>query len=66
MTVVHQRCMRRNILLLQAHTAFLYMIFVLPVIVPYYRDVIGLRFQQYMIGEALCSLVVILMEVPTG
>ena len=56
----------RNVRLLQVHAFFLNMIFILPVIVPYYRDVIGLGFREFMIGEAAFSAVMILMEVPTG
>lgn len=57
---------RRNVRLLQAHAVFLNLLFVLPVVVPYYRDVIGLGFYEFMIGEALFSATVILMEIPTG
>lgn len=58
--------LHRNVRLLQLHTLGLNMIFTLPVIVPYYRDVIGLGFYEFMVGEALFSAVVILMEIPTG
>lgn len=56
----------RNIKLITAQTLFLNMIFVLPVIVPYYRDEIGIGFREFMIGEAVFSTIVVLMEVPTG
>lgn len=42
------------------------MIFVLPVLLPYYRDKVGLGFQELMIGEAVFSLVILTCEVPTG
>ncbi len=41
-------------------------IFILPVLLPYYRDQIGLGFWELMVGEAVFSAVVLLMEVPTG
>lgn len=41
-------------------------IFILPVMVPYYKDVIGLNFQEFLIGEAVFSAFVILGEIPTG
>ena len=56
----------KNVPLLMLTQAFLNMMFVIPVIVPYYRDVIGLNFHQFMVGEAVFSAVIILMEVPTG
>lgn len=42
------------------------LIFVLPVLLPYYRDKVGLGFQELMIGEAVFSLVILTCEVPTG
>jgi len=56
----------RNVRLLQGHAVFLSMVFILPVIVPYYKDAIGLSFAQFMMGEAIFAAVVILMEVPSG
>ncbi|MGZ9107195.1 MAG: MFS transporter [Micavibrio sp.] len=41
-------------------------IFVLPVLLPYYRDQVGLGFKELMAGEALFAAVLILSEVPTG
>lgn len=57
---------RRNHALLVAHNSLHSMLFVLPVLVPYYRDVIGLSFSQFLIGEVLFSTIVVLMEVPSG
>ena len=42
------------------------MLFVLPVIVLYYKDRIGLDFQDFLIGEAIFAATVFAMEVPTG
>ena len=58
--------MHRNVRLLQAHTLCFNAIFILPVLIPYYKEVIGLGFQEFLIGEAVFSAVVIFMEVPTG
>ncbi|HEY8190050.1 MAG TPA: MFS transporter, partial [Micavibrio sp.] len=41
-------------------------IFILPVLLPYYRDRIGLGFRELMAGEAVFAAVIILMEIPTG
>lgn len=41
-------------------------IFVLPVLLPYYTNQIGLGFKELMIGEAVFAAVIILCEVPTG
>lgn len=41
-------------------------IFVFPVLLPYYRDQIGLGFKELMAGEALFAAIIILSEVPTG
>lgn len=61
-----QKRANRNVTLLLLHTVCVNMIFILPVLVPYYRDVIGIGFREFMIGEAAFSAVMILMEVPTG
>ena len=55
-----------NVRLLQAHTLCFHAIFILPVLVPYFQDVIGLGFQEFLLGEAVFSATVLLMEVPTG
>jgi MFS family permease len=41
-------------------------IFILPVLLPYYRDQVGLGFKELMAGEALFATMIILSEVPTG
>lgn len=56
----------KNVRLLQVHILFLNMIFILPVLVPYYHDVIGLSFREFMIVEAFFTAVIFVMEVPTG
>lgn len=56
----------RNIRLLQAHALLMNMGFVIPVIMPYYRDEMGLSFQEFLIGEAAFAAVIVLLDVPTG
>ena len=58
--------LRRNIALLLIHNGLQSLIFVIPVIIPYYHDVIGLSFREFLLGEIVFSAVVILMEVPAG
>ncbi len=57
---------RRNIFLINAFTVFTNMSFLIAVIVPYYRDQMGLTFQDFLIGEAAFAAVVVLLEVPSG
>lgn len=61
----HQRRLARNITLLNIHNVLIGLVFVLPVLVPFYQDR-GLGFREFMIGEAVFSAIVILMEVPSG
>ncbi len=56
----------RNIRLLLLMTMMQNTLFILPVIVPYYRDEMGIGFREFMIAEAFFAATVILMEVPTG
>lgn len=55
----------RNVRLIYAHGVLTHMLFVLPVLIPYYQS-IGLTFRDFLIGEAVFSAVVILCEVPSG
>ncbi len=57
--------LNRNIRLISAHGMFTHMLFLLPIILPYYQS-IGLTFRDFLIGEAVFSAVVILSEVPSG
>ncbi len=57
---------RNNIKLLEAYTICTNMGFVIPVILPYYRDQMGLDFKDFLLGEACFAAVVVLLEVPTG
>jgi MFS family permease len=58
--------MQRNLKLLTAYTFFMNAVFILPVIVPYFRDELGLTFHQFLIGEAIFAATVLLCEVPSG
>lgn len=57
--------LNREIRLICAHSTLTHMLFLLPVIFPYYQS-IGLTFRDFLIGEAVFSAVVILSEVPSG
>ena len=57
--------MNRNIRLIYTHSIFTQMLFLLPVVVPYYHS-IGLSFRDFLLGEAFFSAVVLLAEVPSG
>lgn len=56
----------RNINLLLTHNGLQNMLFCMPVLVLYYRDVIGLSFGQFLIGEVVFATAIVLMEVPSG
>lgn len=58
--------MQRNLILLNIYTYLINLVFLLPVIVPFYRDELGLNFHQFLIGETVFAAVVIICEVPTG
>jgi hypothetical protein len=55
----------RSIRLICAHGVLTHMLFLLPVVMPYYAS-IGLTFRDFLIGEAVFSAVVLLCEVPSG
>ena len=55
-----------NIRLIYIYTFMIGTVFVLPIIIPYYRDSIGLSYRDFLIGEAVFAAVIILMEVPSG
>ncbi len=52
--------------LFYAYTFLINTVFILPIIVPFYRDELGLTFHDFLIAEALFAFVVIALEVPSG
>ena len=58
--------MQRNIKLLQFYTVLSGALFFIPIMLPYYRDEIGLGFKDLMIGEAVFAAVLVILEVPSG
>lgn len=56
----------RNIRLLEIEEISRSMLFILPVMVPYFRDRIGLDFQEFMMTEAIFAFFVVALEVPSG
>jgi len=57
---------QRNLRLIDAYTVGTNMIFIVPVLLLYYRDQIGIGFREFMIGESCFAAVVVLCDVPTG
>lgn len=55
-----------NIKLLNIYTIFLNLVFILPIIIPFYRDELELTFHDFLIGESVFAVVVILWDVPAG
>jgi MFS family permease len=56
---------KRNISLINLYTVCNNMVFVLAVVVPYYKT-IGLGFKEFLISEAVFSAVVLAAEIPSG
>jgi MFS family permease len=56
----------RNIRLLEAHALLVNMMFAIPVLIPYYRDEIGLSFRDFLLGEAAFAATLVLLDVPMG
>ena len=56
----------RNIKLLGLYTILTNMVFALPILLPFYRDEMGLSFHDFLIGESIFSLALILFDVPAG
>lgn len=56
----------RNVRLLQMHAVCMNMCFVIPVVVPYYRDRMGLGFDSFLLGEAAFAATLVLLEMPSG
>ncbi len=57
---------RRNLKLLNIFTIFLNSVFLLPICIPFYRDELGLSFHDFLIGESVFAVFVILWDVPAG
>lgn len=60
------KVLHRNIKLIYAYSVCLGTMFVLPVLILYYKDKMGLSFQDFLLGEVIFAIVVISFEVPTG
>lgn len=56
----------RNVKLLNMHALCVNMAFVIPVIMPFYRDEMGLSFQDFLLGEAAFAATIVLLDVPSG
>lgn len=56
----------RNINLLYIFTACVNLVFLLPIILPFYKNQIGLTFHDFLIGESVFAAGMIVFDVPTG
>lgn len=57
---------KRNLLLLDIYNICWNAMFIIPVLIPFYKDELGLTFQDFLIGEAIFAGVVVALEVPSG
>jgi MFS family permease len=55
-----------NLKLIALFTICTDLIFLVPVVLPYYRDVIGLGYREFLFGEAAFAAAIVLFDVPTG
>jgi MFS family permease len=56
----------KNIKLINYYTMCMSAMFLIAVIVPFYRDQMGLSFHDFLIGEACFAATLVLLEVPSG
>lgn len=59
---ISQRNTRLILLMQMCYSA----IFIIPVLMPYYKAEIGLSFRDFMVAEAMFAATAVLMEVPSG
>jgi predicted MFS family arabinose efflux permease len=57
---------QRNLRLIDIYTIGMNMILIVPVLLPYYRDQIGIGFREFLISESCFAAVIIMGDVPTG
>jgi MFS family permease len=57
---------KRNLNLLWIFTICTNTLFLIPVILPYYSDVIGIGYREFLLGEAGFAFAIVLFDVPTG
>ncbi len=58
--------LKRNIFLMNAQTTFSSALFILPVLLPYYRDQVGIGFKELLIIDAILAAVILILEIPSG
>jgi MFS family permease len=56
----------RNLNLVWLFTACTNTLFIIPVVVPYYMEQIGLGYREFLFGEAAFAASIVLFDVPTG
>lgn len=57
---------QKNLTLLNIYTICLNAVFILPVILPYFRQELRLSFQDFLIGNAVFAIFLIICDVPAG
>ncbi len=58
--------LKRNIFLINTYTVFSNALFIVPVLLPYFRDQAGLGFKELLLLEAAFAATVVALEVPSG
>ncbi len=56
----------RNIKILNIMTIGINALMLLPILLPYYRDHLGISFHEFLIIESIFSFMVVILDVPTG
>lgn len=56
----------RNLYLLNAFSTLMSMCFVIAVMVPFFRDELGLTFRDFLLSESVFAATLVLLEVPSG
>jgi MFS family permease len=57
---------RRNVTLIHLYTLCASSLFMIPILVPFYKDHLGLTFGDFLFGEAVFATFMVLLEVPSG
>lgn len=58
--------LKRNIFLINTYTVFSNALFIVPVLLPYFRDQAGLGFKDLLLLEAVFAATLVALEVPSG
>ncbi len=56
----------RNIRILNIYTICINALMLLPILLPYYRDYLGLSFHEFLMIESVFAFMIVILDVPTG